>query len=91
MTELDNLRVEKLGLDESSKVLEQKYQLELGQLKAEIESLQSQVSSGVNNSVERRGRKKPLFSPSHSASAMARLKNFMSLHRILACYWFLGT
>ena len=44
MTEVDNLRAEKMAVEESSKLATKKFQQELGQLRAQIESLQSQVS-----------------------------------------------
>ena len=43
MAEMENLREEKVAIGESSKLATKKFQQELGQLKAQIESLQSQV------------------------------------------------
>ncbi len=43
MSELDNLRAEKMALEESSKMADEKFEHELSQLKTQIESLQSQV------------------------------------------------
>ena len=45
MAEIENLRTEKVSQEESSKLAKKKFQDELVQLKAQMESLQSQVRS----------------------------------------------
>ena len=45
MAEMENLRTEKVSQEESSKLTKKKFQDELVQLKAQMESLQSQVRS----------------------------------------------
>ena len=45
MAEMENLRTEKVSQEESSKLAKKKFQDELAQLKAQMESLQSQVRS----------------------------------------------
>ena len=48
MAEIENLRTEKVSQEESSKLAKKKFQDELVQLKAQMESLQSQVRSENN-------------------------------------------
>ena len=43
MAEMENLRAEKVSLEESSKLAEKKFEDELAELKAQIGTLQSQV------------------------------------------------
>ena len=45
MAEMEDLRTEKVSQEESSKLTKKKFQDELVQLKAQMESLQSQVRS----------------------------------------------
>ena len=51
MAEMENLRTEKVSQEESSKLTKKKFQDELVQLKAQMESIQSQVRSEIDKAV----------------------------------------
>ena len=48
MAEVENLRAEKNSREESSKLAQEKFSQEVGQLRTQIESLQSQVAKCNN-------------------------------------------
>ena len=54
MAEMENLRAEKVSLEESSKLAEKKFVDELTELKAQIGTLQSQVYFAARHEAEAR-------------------------------------